>query len=193
MKLKVGTSVTKDTRTIDVTLVPPRRWGRQVRGGEGIESALVNAITAIRMVASQAAVDEVPGFSPKSLSTFPSPSRRPGLSRSETMGAIRRANAYSSPAARTTTVTVQPKPEGERDPGLTFPNQLLLDAPGPRNSSLVWTSQKRTICAEPRCQIQQLPTAHNRQGGCGYCFPVPALLPQFCGGSGVGSGAWGPA
>jgi hypothetical protein len=55
MKLKLGATVTKkDTHTIDITLVPPEDAGRQVRGGEDIEEALVNAIAAIRAVTSQA-------------------------------------------------------------------------------------------------------------------------------------------
>jgi NTP-dependent ternary system trypsin peptidase co-occuring protein len=56
MKLSIGTKVTKkDTHTIDMTLVPPDDSGtRQVRGGD-VEEALVNAITTIRDVMTEAA------------------------------------------------------------------------------------------------------------------------------------------
>lgn len=61
MKLKLGASVTKkDTHTIDITLVPPDDLGRQVRGREDVETALVNAIAAIRTVTSQAAQGDDP-------------------------------------------------------------------------------------------------------------------------------------
>jgi Trypsin-co-occurring domain 2 len=61
MKLKFGAKVTKkDTHTIDVTLVPPKEPGRQVRGGEDVEDALVAAITAIRTVTTQAAEGDDP-------------------------------------------------------------------------------------------------------------------------------------
>jgi hypothetical protein len=55
MKLKLGAKVTKrDTHTIDITLIPPTDAGREVRGGKDVEEALVEAITAIRTVTSQA-------------------------------------------------------------------------------------------------------------------------------------------
>jgi hypothetical protein len=61
MKLKLGARVTKkDTHTIDITLVPPDDPGRQVRGGEDVEDALVNAIAAIRAVTSRAAAGDDP-------------------------------------------------------------------------------------------------------------------------------------
>jgi hypothetical protein len=61
MKLKLGAKVTKqDTHTIDITLVPPADAGRQVRGGADVEKALVQAITAIRAVASAAAEGDDP-------------------------------------------------------------------------------------------------------------------------------------
>ena len=61
MKLKLGTRVTKkDTHTIDITLVPPDDAGRQVRDGEAVEEALVNAIEAIRSVTSKAAKGDDP-------------------------------------------------------------------------------------------------------------------------------------
>jgi hypothetical protein len=61
MKLKLGVAVSKkDTHTIDITLVPPEDAGRPVRGGEGVEEALVNAIAAIRTVTSQAADGDDP-------------------------------------------------------------------------------------------------------------------------------------
>jgi hypothetical protein len=61
MKLKLGARVTKkDTHTIDITLVPPDDPGRQVRGREDVEATLVNAITAIRTVTSQAAQGDDP-------------------------------------------------------------------------------------------------------------------------------------
>jgi NTP-dependent ternary system trypsin peptidase co-occuring protein len=61
MKLKLGTRVTKkDTHTIDMTLAPPEDAGRQVRGGEDVEEALVDAIAAIRTVTSKAVVGDDP-------------------------------------------------------------------------------------------------------------------------------------
>lgn len=61
MKLKLGGKVTKkDTHTIDITMVPPENAGREVRGGEDIEEALVNAITAIRTVTAQAVQGDDP-------------------------------------------------------------------------------------------------------------------------------------
>jgi hypothetical protein len=61
MKLKLGTKVTrKDTHTIDITLVPPEDIGREVRGGQDIEEAIVEAVTAIRDVTSQAALGDDP-------------------------------------------------------------------------------------------------------------------------------------
>ena len=61
MKLRLGAKVTsKDTHTIDITLVPPEdRDTRQVRGGE-VEDALVNAIATIRAVMARAAEGEDP-------------------------------------------------------------------------------------------------------------------------------------
>jgi Trypsin-co-occurring domain 2 len=61
MKLSVGTKVTKkDTHTIDIALVPPKETAtRQVRGGE-VEAVLVNAITTIRDVMTQAAEGDDP-------------------------------------------------------------------------------------------------------------------------------------
>jgi hypothetical protein len=61
MQLKLGVAVTrKDTHTIDITLVPPEDAGRQVRSGDDVEDALVNAVTAIRTVTSQAAGGDDP-------------------------------------------------------------------------------------------------------------------------------------
>ena len=61
MKLRVGGKVTsKDTHTIDITLVPPEeRATRQVRGGE-VEEILVNAIATVRAVVAQAAAGDDP-------------------------------------------------------------------------------------------------------------------------------------
>lgn len=61
MKLRLGARVTsKDTHTIDITLVPPEdRDIRQVRGGE-VEEALVNAIATIRAVMARAAEGDDP-------------------------------------------------------------------------------------------------------------------------------------
>jgi hypothetical protein len=63
MKLLVGGKVTsKDTHTIDITLVPPeRRATRQVRGGD-VEDVLVNAIATVRAVVAEAAA-AAPGTS----------------------------------------------------------------------------------------------------------------------------------
>jgi hypothetical protein len=61
MKFKLGARITKkDTHTIDISLVPPEDSSRQVRGGEDVEEALVNAIAAIRTVTSQAAEGDDP-------------------------------------------------------------------------------------------------------------------------------------
>ena len=61
MKLRLGATVTKkDTHTIDITLVPPEDPGRQIRGAEEVEDALVNAIASIRAVTSQAATGDDP-------------------------------------------------------------------------------------------------------------------------------------
>lgn len=61
MKLKLGARVTKkDTHTINITLVPPKEIGRQLRDGEEVEEALVKAIGAIRAVTSQAAEGDDP-------------------------------------------------------------------------------------------------------------------------------------
>ena len=61
MKLRIGGKVTsKDTHTIDITLVPPEeRATRQVRGGD-VEDVLVNAIATVRAVATQAAAGDDP-------------------------------------------------------------------------------------------------------------------------------------
>jgi len=61
MKLRLGTKVTsKDTHTINITLLPPDdRDTRQVRGGE-VEDALVNAIATIRAVMARAAEGDDP-------------------------------------------------------------------------------------------------------------------------------------
>ena len=61
MKLRVGGKVTsKDTHTIDITLVPPeRRATRPVRGGD-VEDALVNAIATVHAVMAQAAAGDDP-------------------------------------------------------------------------------------------------------------------------------------
>jgi len=56
MQLKIGAKVTRqDTHTIDLTLAPPKEAGRQVRSGEDVEEALVNAVTAIRAITVKAA------------------------------------------------------------------------------------------------------------------------------------------
>lgn len=61
MKLKFGARVTrKDTHTVNIALVPPEDAGRQVRGGEDVEEALVNAIAAIRTVTARAAGGDDP-------------------------------------------------------------------------------------------------------------------------------------
>jgi hypothetical protein len=55
MKLRAGTKVTsQDTNTIDMTLKPPDKPARRVRGGN-VEGALVDAITTIRAAMAQAA------------------------------------------------------------------------------------------------------------------------------------------
>ena len=61
MKLRVGGKVTsKDTHTIDITLVPPEeRATRQVRGGD-VEEVLVNAIATVRAVVAEAAAGDDP-------------------------------------------------------------------------------------------------------------------------------------
>ena len=61
MKLRVGTKVTsRDTHTIDMTLVPPTGPAtRQVRSGE-VEAVLVNAIATIRDVMTKAAEGDDP-------------------------------------------------------------------------------------------------------------------------------------
>ena len=78
MKLRIGGKVTsKDTHTIDITLVPPEeRATRQVRGGE-VEEILVNAIATVRAVVAQAAAGDDPWVLSGALSTSVSPSRRP--------------------------------------------------------------------------------------------------------------------
>jgi hypothetical protein len=88
MKLKLGARVTKkDTHTIDMTLAPPEDAGRQVRGGEDVEEALVDAIAAIRAVTLKAAAGRaIPGSCRKAPSTSPSPSPRRVPSRSESTG-----------------------------------------------------------------------------------------------------------
>jgi Trypsin-co-occurring domain 2 len=61
MRLKVGATVTRqDTHTIDLTLTPPEWAGRQVRGGEDVEEALVNAVAAIRAITAKAAEGDDP-------------------------------------------------------------------------------------------------------------------------------------
>lgn len=61
MRLKVGAKVTRhDTHTIDITLTPPKDVGRQVRGGEDVEEALVSAVDAIRAVTAKAAAGDDP-------------------------------------------------------------------------------------------------------------------------------------
>ncbi len=61
MKLRVGGKVTsKDTHTIDITLVPPEEHAtRQVRGGD-VEDVLVNAIATVRAVVTEAAAGDDP-------------------------------------------------------------------------------------------------------------------------------------
>ena len=61
MKLRVGGKVTsKDTHTIDITLVPPEeRATRQVRGGD-VEEVLVNAIATVRAVVAEAPAGDDP-------------------------------------------------------------------------------------------------------------------------------------
>jgi hypothetical protein len=61
MKLRLGATVAKkDTHTIDITLVPPEDIGREVRGADEVEDALVDAIAAIRVVTAQAAAGDDP-------------------------------------------------------------------------------------------------------------------------------------
>ena len=62
MRLSLGAKVTKkDTHAVEITLVPPGKGAaREVRGGEDVEEALVNAIEAIRAVMSQAAEGDDP-------------------------------------------------------------------------------------------------------------------------------------
>jgi Trypsin-co-occurring domain 2 len=61
MKLRIGGQVTsKDTHTIDITLIPPEeRPTRQVRGGD-VEDVLVNAIATVRAVVTEAAAGDDP-------------------------------------------------------------------------------------------------------------------------------------
>jgi hypothetical protein len=61
MKLRVGASVTRrDTHTIDMTLVPPDLLGQyETRDGE-IETALLDAVEAIRAVMTLAAQGDDP-------------------------------------------------------------------------------------------------------------------------------------
>jgi hypothetical protein len=61
MKLRIGGKVTsKDTHTIDITLVPPEdRATRQVRGGD-VEEVLVNAIATVRAVVAEATAGDDP-------------------------------------------------------------------------------------------------------------------------------------
>ena len=61
MKLRVGGKVTsKDTHTIDITLVPPEDCAtRQVRGGD-VEDVLVDAIATVRAVVAEAAAGDDP-------------------------------------------------------------------------------------------------------------------------------------
>lgn len=61
MKLSVGAKVTtKNTHTIDVTLMPPEEPpGYQVREGE-VEDVLVNAIATVRKIMTSAAKDDDP-------------------------------------------------------------------------------------------------------------------------------------
>jgi hypothetical protein len=61
MQLKLGATVAKkDTHTVDITLVPPEDTGREVRGAEDVEDALVDAIATIRAVTIQAAAGDDP-------------------------------------------------------------------------------------------------------------------------------------
>lgn len=60
MKLRAGTKVTgRDTHRIDMTLKPPDRRTRAVRGGN-VEDALVDAIVTIRTAMTHAAAGEDP-------------------------------------------------------------------------------------------------------------------------------------
>jgi Trypsin-co-occurring domain 2 len=60
MKLRAGTKVTgRDTHRIDITLRPPGRLTRTVRGGN-VEDALVDAIVTIRKAMMHAAMGKDP-------------------------------------------------------------------------------------------------------------------------------------
>jgi Trypsin-co-occurring domain 2 len=60
MKLRAGTKVTgQDTQTIDITLKPPDRPTRAVRGSN-VEDALVEAIVTIRQAMAHAAAGDDP-------------------------------------------------------------------------------------------------------------------------------------
>jgi Trypsin-co-occurring domain 2 len=60
MRLRAGTKVTgQDTHTIDMTLKPPDRPTRTVRG-DGVEDALVDAIMTIRTAMAHAAAGDPP-------------------------------------------------------------------------------------------------------------------------------------
>jgi hypothetical protein len=60
MRLRAGTKVTgQDTHTIDITLKPPDRSTRAVRGGN-VEDALVDAIVTIRQAMAHAAAGDDP-------------------------------------------------------------------------------------------------------------------------------------
>jgi len=60
MRLRAGTKVTgQDTHTIDITLKPPDRPTRAVRGGN-VEDALVDAIVTIRQAMAHAAAGDDP-------------------------------------------------------------------------------------------------------------------------------------
>jgi hypothetical protein len=89
MKLKLGGRVTKKPEGHSHYRYhpsSPEDIGRQVRGGEEVEEALVNAIEAIRSVTSKAAEGDDPGSCPRDPSIFPSPSRRPVPSHSGATG-----------------------------------------------------------------------------------------------------------
>ena len=60
MRLRAGTKVTgQDTHTIDITLKPPDRPARTVRGGN-VEDVLVDAIVTIRQAMVHAAAGDDP-------------------------------------------------------------------------------------------------------------------------------------
>jgi hypothetical protein len=60
MKLKLGASVTRrETHVIDMTLVPQRRGGHEIRDGE-IEAVLLDAVESIRRVMTLAAQGDDP-------------------------------------------------------------------------------------------------------------------------------------